>query len=365
MPASKAGPRCILLPSEERLESIPGMDSAAISYVTPLSGSTWQSNIKIAEPSGERASHAFFNVVSPDFFRTYSTPILQGRPIAQQDRMGSPQVVVVNREFMKSILRDGNIAGRRIRADTGAAIHLDLKSWACRRCQVSRSPRPRTADHLRADGAGSGSSAGYGDSDPNPHCRSGGYARCSPDAGGVKSEGCVSDAALEQQVSDSLVNERAIAAVAGLFGALALVLAAVGIYGLAAYSVMRRRAEIGIRMALGATGRRVVTALFGQTLTVVIAGVLAGALVAAWSARFADALFFGVTASSIWVYGVSATALVLTSGLAILGPSARAVSPILPARFEARNKSRPRLRRSGPTRSVRESGSPISRIASK
>jgi ABC-type antimicrobial peptide transport system permease subunit len=96
------------------------------------------------------------------------------------------------------------------------------------------------------------------------------------------------------------------------------------VYGLAAYSVAQRRTEIGIRMALGATAGRVLRLLFSQTGKAVLGGLAVGAVCAAWAARFAESLFYGMSSGSLWVYAAAAAMLLAAGALAIAGPSLRA-----------------------------------------
>jgi predicted permease len=309
----------------QRLSALPVVESAGASYITPLSGRAWQTNLTVDGGGSARSAHSFIHVATPEYFRTYSTPVLAGRPLSTRDTVGSPQVVLVNRAFVRTVLAGGSFVGRRIRFAIGQSTKLNAEIAgvvADAKYRDLRSPVPPTV-YVPMD------------QDPMP-----------PEtiAVALRTRGPVSDAvpslrrmmaeinptiaytlrSFDSQVADSLVHERAIAAVSNLFGILALLLAGVGIYGLAAYSVIERRAEIGIRMAVGATAGRIVRLLFGQTGKAVAAGVLAGGLCAAWAARFTAALLFEVTPRSAWVYASAAAALVLVAAIAIAGPALRA-----------------------------------------
>lgn len=309
----------------QRLATLPAVESAGASYISPVSGSAWQMNLTVEGGGTTRSAHSFVHVATPDYLRTYGTPVLAGRPLSPRDTIGSPQVVLVNREFVRTALAGGSFIGRRIRCSIGESLKLNAEIVgvvADAKYRDLRSPVPPTV-YLPMD------------QDPTPFT---GITVA------LRARGPVSDAvpslrrmmaeinptiaytlrSFDSQVADSLVHERAIAAVSNLFGILALLLAGVGIYGLAAYSVIERRAEIGIRMAVGATAGRIVRLLFGQTGKAVAAGVLAGGLCAAWAARFTAALLFEVTPRSAWVYASAAAALVLVAAIAIAGPALRA-----------------------------------------
>jgi ABC-type antimicrobial peptide transport system permease subunit len=111
----------------------------------------------------------------------------------------------------------------------------------------------------------------------------------------TKPELSVSFISLSQQIDESLVQERLLALLAGSFGVLALVLASLGLYGITAYGVARRRTEIGIRMALGARPASVIRLVLSRIVGLVGVGLLAGAGISLWASHFAESLFFGVT----------------------------------------------------------------------
>ena len=99
---------------------------------------------------------------------------------------------------------------------------------------------------------------------------------------------------LRTQLDATLTHERLLAIVSGFFGALALLLAACGLYGVAAYTVSRRRTEIGLRLALGARPAGILRLVLGRVAVVVLAGIVIGAVVSAWLGRYVSALIFGL-----------------------------------------------------------------------
>lgn len=101
----------------ERLSALPSVASVGASYVTPLNGGTWQSNLTVDEASGARAAHAFFHVVTPGYFETYRTKVIAGRRFSAADGQGAQQVVLVNKAFVSTVPGNGSFVGRRSRCD--------------------------------------------------------------------------------------------------------------------------------------------------------------------------------------------------------------------------------------------------------
>jgi predicted lysophospholipase L1 biosynthesis ABC-type transport system permease subunit len=118
---------------------------------------------------------------------------------------------------------------------------------------------------------------------------------------------------LSEQVASSLLRERLLATLAGFFGGLALLLAVLGLYGTVAYSVARRSSEIGIRMALGAPGRRVVTMVLGDVVRMVAPGVALGLLLALGASRFLTSFLYGLEATDPAVLGLATFVLALAA----------------------------------------------------
>jgi ABC-type antimicrobial peptide transport system permease subunit len=131
-------------------------------------------------------------------------------------------------------------------------------------------------------------------------------------------------------VNASIVPERLIATLSGIFGALGALLAAIGLYGLLAYTVARRTNEIGIRMALGATERDVTMMVLKSALGLVLAGLIVGAPMAAWSRRVVASLVENVTVTAAMPVAVAAVAMIAVALLAAYLPARRAarVQPV-------------------------------------
>jgi ABC-type antimicrobial peptide transport system permease subunit len=142
---------------------------------------------------------------------------------------------------------------------------------------------------------------------------------------------------MSRQVRNALLRERLMAALSGGFAVLAVVLAAVGLYGLLAYGVARRRTEIGIRLALGSTRAGIVRMVVRELALLVPLGVGAGLGLAIWSGRAAGALLYGLQPSDPWTLALGVVALITVAVLASVIPAVRAarLEPTVALREEA------------------------------
>ena len=143
--------------------------------------------------------------------------------------------------------------------------------------------------------------------------------------GGVSPDLELQFRALADQVSSSLAQERLIAMLAGFFGGLALLLAGLGLYGVTAHAVTRRRAEIGVRMALGAAQGCIIRLILARVAVLVVAGIIAGSLLSWWTARYVGAsLLYGLEARDPSTFAIAAVVLALTAAVAGWLPARRA-----------------------------------------
>ncbi len=321
--------------------AVPGVAHAAVSLVTPVSGTTWNNRIDVQDgpplPEKERIAH--INYVTPDWFATYGTRILAGRDVAAIDRAGSPPVAIVNEAFARKFLNGRNPLGRMVRQESRPgrknpfmeivglvrdAVYLSL-----------RDPVPPTMylplDQFdMADGGPGGSFASL-----SVRAAAGSPAQLARPVVDavlhVDPQLSLTVRALADQVDASLTQERLVAMLSGFFGALALLLAGIGLYGVTSYAVSRRRTEIGIRMALGANPGGVTRMVLGRVAVLVGAGVAIGGLASVWASRFASSLLFGLQPRDPITLAVSAAVLLGVGALAGWLPARRA-SRIDPAR---------------------------------
>jgi predicted permease len=287
----------------QRVLAVPGVASAAVSLVTPVSGSTWDNRVDISDsvdlPERERQSN--FNAITPGWLTTFGTPLIAGRDIADGDRKGTPPIAIVNQTFARKFLNGASPIGhtvttggagpgaeppREIVGVVGDAVYRALRepvppTMYVPLAQLDESRRPAPASMSVSVRSATGN--------PALLARS-----VSAAITGVNRDLALTFRPLVDQVNASLTQERIVAMLAGFFGALALLLAAIGLYGVTSYAVSRRRTEIGIRMALGAAPGGVVRMVLSRVTLLVVIGVAVGGALSLWASKFVESLVYGL-----------------------------------------------------------------------
>jgi predicted permease len=280
----------------QRVRAVPGVERAAISDVTPASGSGRSSSVEISGTTlAERDRGITVNVISPGWLDTYGVRLLAGRDFTDDDRPNTRQVALVNNAFAGRFMNGANPVGRSIRVGLLSgmtdveivglvedAIYRSLREPATATVYTSTMQRAAARSYVNVSVL-----AAHGD--PVSLSRSVTAAVREVDSGLV-----LRFRPLSSQVSAAMSQERLVALLSGAFGIVALLLAAVGLYGVTAYTVNRRRAEIAMRMALGADRVGVVTLVIKQIAVLVLAGIAAGGVLSLWASQFAEALLWGL-----------------------------------------------------------------------
>ena len=324
----------------ERMEAVPGVSSASLSSFSQLGNLPgWNVPIKLAAPNdrGEDRAGAFWKRVSPKHFETLGIPILLGRSFQPTDGENAPRVAVIDQAMARHYFGDKNPVGERFTLASGlqalgeieiVGVVRDTKSTDLR----SGAPRMFYMPFLQFPNAENLVFEIRTAVDP---------ATLVPVARrlieSVDSSLAVSKVTtLADTVSASLVQERAVATLGTFFGSPALLLAAVGLYGVLAYTVTHRTREIGIRMALGAPHRQVLRLILQQGMRWVLAGVVAGIAGALVLTRFLSSLLFGVSALDFATFAGVTLLLGLVALLACWLPARRAakVDPMQALRYE-------------------------------
>jgi predicted permease len=304
----------------------PGVRHAAVSLITPLSGSGWNGRAKVeGQPFTEDKSAEYWvNPVSPGWFETYGMRLVRGRDISRADVKGSEPVVVVNEAFAKKFL-PGDPLSHRVIADLDGG-ELPFRVVGVVSDAIYRSVRagvvPTTYfpyQQLGRPGTTFAITSDVGDSSQARRALAGTLA-------GLDARLSFAHRDLNEQVRSTMAQERLVAVLSGFFGALALLLAAIGLYGVTSFAVSRRKSEIAVRMALGAPASAVVRMVLRSAGLLLIAGAVAGVGLALWASKFLGALLFGLTPRDPMTIGLA---------LAVLAAAALAAA-WLPARRAAR-----------------------------
>jgi hypothetical protein len=300
----------------------------------PLSGNNWSGRVTLAGgPPRAEAPATWFNIVTPGWFATYGTPLLDGRDFNTGDTAGAAQVAIVNEAFARAFSNGRSPVGIEIREPgTGRTpVVRRVVGWVKDAVyEQVREPAPptlylpypqvetvpaETMLNVRVAGAAPASLA-------RPLAAA---------LAGVDASASVTFRRLADHLDDRLIRERLLAILAGGFGVLAVVLAGVGLYGVTAYAVSRQRAEIAVRMALGASAGRVVAQVLGNIAVRVAIGAALGAGLAAWAAPVVEALLYGLTPRDAGTIGLATLLLAAVALIAGWIP-ARRIAKIDPAR---------------------------------
>ncbi|MBV8201653.1 MAG: ABC transporter permease, partial [Acidobacteria bacterium] len=324
----------------ERLEALPGVRSASLSRYRLLSGSQSVGSISLPGyvPRPNEDMDAQFLIVTPRYFETVGAPLLAGRPFSVRDREGSPQVVIVNQAMVRRFFPHGSPLGRRFGyGNAKNANNLEIvgvvKDGKYQRLQDSTPPLvyfpvAQAVEVLQdLELRVAGGEAGVGAV----------AARLRRAVAEVEPNLLVqSVTTLGDQLALSLARERAIARLTGFFGLLALLLAAIGLYGVMSYSVARRTSEIGLRMALGAPRGQVLGLVLRETARLAAVGVAAGLGAALALTRLAASQLFGISAQDPATLAVATAAMVGVTLLAGFLPARRAADtePMAALRYE-------------------------------
>jgi predicted permease len=317
-PISKGSRQNLYRELSSKFSAIPGVLSAARTDSTPISHDRWDENVGIdGRPANNSHKQAWFDRISPNYFHTMSTPIIAGRDFDDHDILSSPRVAIINEEFAKKYLPGVNPVGHtfHIEADAGHPEPL---------FQIVGVAKNTKYDDLREDFLPIGFFPIAQNEDPESGTNfvlriSGSPALITRTAesivGQISPAIGVLSIPLSAQLADSLLRDRLMAMLSAGFGLLAVLLATLGLYGVIAYMVARRRKEIGIRMALGSNRRNVITLVLREAALLILIGLSLGIGISVWAGQLARALLYGVKPHDLFLLS---TACVLLAAVALL-----------------------------------------------
>ena len=319
----------------DALEAVPGVAQAAVVNNLPAGGSNTSRLIEIdGHPAADPANlpEADYRAVTPDYFKALRIPVSSGREFTRADRADAGLVVVVSESMAEKFWPGEDPIGRRLRIKNGAWMTV---VGVC-------------GDIIQDWFAGRNRPTLYRPLAQSPTSSFGIVVRAAADPAAVA--GAVRQALLRvdpvqpvfelmtmrQQLSERTIGLQYLAAIMTVFAALALLLAAVGLYALIAYLVAQRRHEIGLRMALGASGRDVVRMTVGQALRLTVAGTGIGLILSVALSRLMEAGVLGIATSDVRVFAGFAAVLIATALAAGYLPARRAagIDPMTALRTE-------------------------------
>jgi predicted permease len=309
-----------------RVRAMPGVQTASLSVLTPLSGRDVGKVIDIRgfEPRSERDRLIHVNHVSENYFEAFGIQVIGGRGPAAEDRAGAPHIVVVNQAAAKAFFGGRTPIGEEISFGEAGAYRV-VGVVRDHKHQSVREEAPRFAYVPLWQPIEGISRITLSVSSTH---QAGQLARATAEqVHAVAPTALVSDVlSVQDQIDATLVTERLLSTLAAGFAALALVVAAIGVYGVLSYAVMRRTTEFGVKLALGARPADIAGSVFRGVFSQVLLGIAVGLPFALAGVRAAEGLLFGVTSSEPWSYLLGAAVLSTVAGFAAWIPARRAAS---------------------------------------
>jgi len=322
----------------QRLRALPGVDAASATLMLPVTGSLWDRTVQVEgyRFRDDESDAVNFNAIAPAYFKAIGTPFVSGRDFSAADTATSPKVAIVNDSFARYFFANGDVLGRHVTAAgvtfevVGVVRDAKYQSLRDRVMRTMYIPQPQR------DGTVQPSSYNY-----LVRVAAGDPQRLVPDLPRVVRD---ADPALRLQtarlytavIDESIGTERTMATLGAAFGALAMLVAALGMFGLLAFQVARRTNEMGIRIALGAARGSLVALVLRDVVVMVAGGVVVGSVAAAMTTQVAQTLLFGLSPTQPAVFAIAAAALALTAILAAWLPARRAanIDPLVALRHE-------------------------------
>ncbi|HYJ78067.1 MAG TPA: ABC transporter permease [Longimicrobiaceae bacterium] len=309
----------------QTVREVPGVQSASLQRVMPLQGDNMETRFVLQGEGDDAARRSTnLNVIAPDFFRTLAIPVLRGRELADADGVDAPAVAVVNETFVRRNFADGQGVGKQVSMEGPQGPWATIVGVVRDAKYVTLGEDPRAMLYLPL-------AQSYGD-EMVLHVRTAGdpAALARPVAAAAQALDpalpLAEPGTMRDQLRVALLPARIGAWVLGAFGTLALLLAAVGIYGVISYAVSQRTREIGIRAALGAGRAAIVRLVLADSFRVVAVGLAVGLALALLAGR----------AASTWLYGVSPADPAVLLGTPLVLAAVALLASWVPARRAAR-----------------------------
>ena len=320
----------------DRLRSSPGVKSAGLAAVALLAGDEWDSTMSVDGHQAQDGEdmQAFMNSLSPGYFEAMGIKFLDGRDFTRLDAAKESRVAVVNQKFARHFFKDKSAIGRHIGFGDGPGTKLNIEIVGVVADSLYEGPREGVRRQVFIPNWGNGGVSFYLRTTQGS---SGAF-------GVIRNEVKRLDAAmpvyelktLQGQLDETLLTDRLIALLSAGFGLLATLLASVGLYGVMSFIVVRRRKELGIRLALGAEPAGLVWSVMKEVLILLVVGLAVGVPSAIALGRYVSSQLYGIQPNDPWIAAATVILLSVVSAAAGMIPARRAsqVDPILALRYE-------------------------------
>jgi putative ABC transport system permease protein len=311
----------------EHVRAVPGVLDASVARLVPLGGRYWNDSVSI-EGTTVRHQTANFNQVGPGYFRAIGSKLLAGRDFTAQDDVSGRPVAIVTETFARKFLAGASPIGRTVQIDNQGGDTV-------RRFEIVGLAQDSKYFEMREDFQPLVYLSQAQDRDPRPWFSiivrsnlplSGLLRTLTSAVGSVNPQIDLQFQPMSVLLRDGLVREQLMASLSAFFGFLAALLATIGLYGVVSYMVVRRRNEIGVRMALGATRGDILGLVLWEAGTLLAVGLGVGTVLALGAAALARSLLFGLKPTDPATFVLAALGLAAVAVLASLLPAHRAAT---------------------------------------
>ena len=307
----------------DRVRAIPGVRAAAQAFTTPVSGNFWNNNVLV--DGGAKKDVANFNAVGPGYFDALGVRFVAGRDFDARDTPASPKTAIVTESFVRTFFSGRNPIGQTFQIEAAAGEARPFYEIV----GVVRDTKYTDLREAFAPLAHLASTQG----DPGPFLQVVVRSEIAPAALTPAATRAIAEVSpaisiqyqtVKSQIESSLLQERLMATLSGIFAGLAALIATIGLYGVMSYTVARRRIEIGLRMALGADAGTVVRMILREAGLLLAAGLAIGTVLAVFAAKSASALLYGLKPGDPVTVAMAIAALASVTLLAGWIPARRA-----------------------------------------
>jgi len=320
----------------DRLRAAPGVKSAALASVPILAGDEWDSSMAVEGHQAKDGEdmQAFMNALSPGYFETMKIPFLEGRDFRSSDAKEESAVAIVNRRFAEHFFHGKSAVGKRLGFGGGPGTKLTIEIVGVVNDSLYEGPREGVRRQVFIPNWAKNSAAVYLRTQTQS---AGTYTMVRNEVKQLDPSMPVYEMkTVEAQLDETLLTDRLIALLSAGFGLLATLLASVGLYGVMAFVVARRKKELGIRLALGAQPGLVIWLVMREVVLLLAIGMAIGIPAAMALGRYVSTQLYGLQANDPVIAGATMLLLTMVSVAAGLIPAHRAsrIDPILALRHE-------------------------------